>query len=63
MENTYEDEEVYIDALDEIKQTEHTLISLYALDGFLSLKTIQLIGEVTGRDMTIQIVKSLISNY
>lgn len=53
MENTYEDDEIFMDALEEIQLIEHTLINLYALDGLLSPKTIWLVGNVLGRDMTI----------
>lgn len=53
MENIYEEDEVFTDALKDIKLIEYTLISLYALNGILSHKTIRVIGHTLGRDMTI----------
>lgn len=60
MENMYKDDEVFNDALEEIQLTEHTLISLYALDRVLSPKVVE---QVVGRKMLILVDSRSTRNF
>lgn len=52
VDQVYEEDEDFKDALEEVQPHEQTLISLDALEGCISLKTIRVIGQVRGKNIS-----------